>query len=201
MEGLMCDCRVLSNNMQTRIYIFSWIFLTLAVCSWVGVGFFAWNIMSLNAQRALNIAAQKNSTNETGVATWVYTTTANTQQERGQLESYVNMDPVALIKTLTTTAKAIKFDIAVTSAGSEGGTGQIQPSGTHSFGFITQSQGTFSSLMRGVQLLETLPAPSAIQQLELIRSVPLTNSTSTRGGDSWNMNVHVQVLTNAQLSL
>lgn len=189
--------------MYIRTHILAWTLLFVALFAWIGVGYLAWEVNNMSVEREANIIAQKNASDAVSAATWIYTIAADTQTERTQLDGFIAVDPVAVVKSLTTAAKSIGVVVAITSAGPEEETVGASNSAPHAFGFITDSQGTFPSLMHAVDLFEALPAPSSIQQLELVRVVPLNSvaSTSTKTtNEQWHMSTHMRVLTSSLLS-
>jgi hypothetical protein len=113
----------------------------------------------------------------------------DTKDDRVTLQGIISADLVGLVDAVDAVGKVAGLNLQISNVQPEAqkkGT----PAGTPiPVNFVVQADGTFAQLDRLVELLNSFPIPSIIQQLDLNGS-----------GSSWHMTAHIHVLTVSETS-
>lgn len=178
-------------NMRGSILPVSIFVLLLALAAWAG----AWYLFS-DVSARLSARAEANTTaaiqsEQTGSAIELHALVADTATQRGALDDEVDTDVVGIANQIDAAGKAAGATTAVGSASLV----QALPasSGVNEVEFVVQSTGTFAEVWEAAQLFASLPLPSKLSEVDF-QQVP-----GSQGG-SWQLTVHIDVLTSAQIS-
>ena len=175
----------------------SWASILAAMLAWGGVVSFAWTILEMQVARAalsgdLDQAAAKQT-----VAARARALARETTEERVALERSARVDVLSAVNTIESVGVSAGVTVHVSDARTEssiaGNPGGLTLS---AIGFVVTAEGTFTGLMRALLLLETLPLPTVIEEVELAR--PPIDETS--GNVPWHLNVRLRLLTTANIS-
>jgi Tfp pilus assembly protein PilO len=164
------------------------LFSLLAGASWV----VAWYAnASLSAMRDAKVAARaavQQEMRDNASAALLHSAVEESTDMRTQLERVASADVVSLATAITQAATAAGAVVRVTDVGPvpDIDVGRAKQTGVHTVGYSVEATGTFAQLASVVALLETLPAPSSVDQFTLAR---------VSGGNGWRLSVRLRVLT------
>lgn len=162
----------------------------LAVLAWGAVGYLVWDTMQNIAAKSDMSNVSKSSFAQRSLDAHIHALAISTATDRSQLNELFNADIVSIVNIIETAGSSVQAPTQITDA-SQAKSANASP--VHTIVFTTQSIGSFSSLMRASELFETLPIPSSIEQVDLVRSgegkIP-----------QWHMNTRIRVLTTSNIS-
>lgn len=173
-----------------------WALLLLAIGAWVGI----WFAASVIHSRALEAATTAQNTDQQAqrfaYQQRISALAADTQPQRAQLESLANHDIVSIVTTLENAGKALGVTVKVNNAQAVG-SGEELPDGSvlRPIEFVLEARGSFTALMRALEVYEHLPLISSLTQVELGRT-----DTGSASSD-WNLLMRVRVYTIADISI
>jgi hypothetical protein len=170
--------------------------LGIAILAWAGVGFFAYTIQQLELIHVKNIVETAISGEQNAQASSLHALSLSTEPLRMQLNTLVQVDPASLGGMIQSVGKRVGAGVQITNVVSEGTTAVQGTVITQTFGFNLTAQGSFSTVMRIITLLEAFPVPSSLNRIDLVW-VP--GSVGAREG-LWQMTAHMQVVTASTIS-
>ncbi len=175
--------------MKIKITYLTWPLFSLALLAWTGVALFAWTIRSDEADHMLRAQTLQEYESKETTAMRLHSIAQDTKEERAKLESIVRMDVVSIVNLIESTGKAAGVNVTVSNVIPEGEAG----SGLVATGFVIEARGRFSTLMRVVQLFESIPISSTIGRLD-IEYIP------NQDVRAWGMSAYIRVLTAEDIS-
>ena len=120
---------------------------------------------------------------------------ADTQQDRAALENVSNLNIVSIVTMIEGVSAKTGITVKVENAQPQGTTAVLPNGGSlNSFAFAVVADGTFAQIMNTVQVLEDLPVPSSVQQLEI------THAGDPGKSGAWHMSAHMEVYTTSVAS-
>lgn len=178
--------------MSRNLSLTAWIAVSAAAMAWVGVVLFVGMISTLESRRSSLESSTQDQMSQANQDAFIHSFMANSTTERAELDSLSRIDPSSFAQMITGVGAGSGAAISITSA-TQGASVQVDTaSAVDSYVFLVSAQGTFSSVMRAGKLLETIPAPSTIEQIEF------THAPTAAGGsakpDQWEVNAQIQVL-------
>ncbi len=138
----------------------------LAVCAWVGFGFLLTMLHKERAAYAETALSSEEVQMREESAARLRATIQSTESERAQLESVIGVSIIQIAETIEAVGK---------QAGASSVTiGEATPISVPApniggVAVVLNAQGSFVSLMRFVTLLEVLPIPSLLDQVEIAK--------------------------------
>lgn len=185
-----------TNNLTS----FAVITVILAILAWSGVALFAYELSHL--QDAI-VAEREDHIQQTGDRSYlaqVQVLSSQTSLDRAVLERIINVDPVSLVNHIETLESQIGVSMQIANASPSPLPGKLPASAgeyTHAFTFDASAQGSFPSMMQALEILETLPAPSTVENFEL------QQTQAAQGGGKpavlWTLRARVLVLTTSNV--
>ena len=165
----------------------AWISLALALCAWASVVFFVLSIQSTEVARATALTNAQQSSTIQYSSVRMHATAQDTAGERTALEQLLAGDVVTVVTMLDGVGKTAGVTFKLSGALPETPpVGLPAGSPIQAVGFAIEADGKFASLMRVVQLLETLPIPSSVVRLDM--------QHTTGAKDAWHLSVYIKVL-------
>ncbi len=183
--------------------LIAWVSAAGAACVWAGVMIFAFSIGSV-AQSAVALSGSAQTASDQQLAALKMHTLAQAiAPARTELNIILQTDPLTLADLITQVGPDAGVALRVSDASPEtlpvsSVTTAPSSAGVHkltALNFVVEADGGFAGLIRAATLLETLPVPSTIRQLDLVRTEAQGSTRSP-----WQMDVRVQVLTTSQIS-
>lgn len=168
----------------------AWFLLVSAIAAWVGVGFFGWVIARDRAALVQKRQTAQEQSLQYEAAARIHAMAQGTTQERTRVENILNAGVVSAADTIESAGKASGVRITLGGATPENTSVKIPGMSVQGIGFAVDGEGSFSALVRAVQLFETLPLPSVLRRYELERS-------SSASGGKWTMHAYITMLTTA----
>ncbi len=178
----------------------AWALLAAAVAAWCAVGFLVASIQSAVALHQTQVSQAGYSSSLNSQVSGLRALIAATATNRAELNAIAVVDPASLADMITSAGESSGIHIAITDANSLSGAPTIPTAGaspTQAFSFIANSTGSFASMMYAVALLESLPAPSVVQQFQLTESPNAPGAPA--GKPLWQMNAQIKVVTASAL--
>ncbi len=182
--------------------IIAWLSIAGALSLWTGVILFSFLIGSMTDDiTALQKSAQSKGDQQV-VALKMHNLATELAPLRTQLESTLQTDPLALAGLITQSGKDAGVSLRVSDAATENlpqlssaipGLAAVQATVV---GFSAGADGSFDRLIRAAAFLETLPAPSTIQELDFSRAPHASGAAAS----TWHMDTHIQMLTASHIS-
>ncbi|MBI2610601.1 hypothetical protein HYW60_01540 [Candidatus Kaiserbacteria bacterium] len=180
------------NILVTR-YV-SWLAFALALLLWAAVGYFAWTISAAAEEHRATIARMQEESAEHSSALRLHAIARETKEARAELEELSDADLLEILDTIEALARdtgiPIQIGQAPTIAASES-----SPLRTASF--TIDSQGSFTQVAHVVAFLESLPLPSALDELQFERLGSPESGKSARS--LWRVVTKVRFLTTADI--
>ncbi len=187
----------MNRNTMTLV---SWISVAAAVCAWAGVIFFVIYVLHLKADRVAYLGSVDQSTAKQSAAARTHVFARDTTEERASLEKSTNVDVLSVVNLIESVGVAAGVKVQVSDVQNESTIpGKNGAPAFNAIGLGIQAQGSFSSLMRVAEMLESLPLPSSIEQLDIGRA-QLGADPASDGTVPWQLNVRVKLLTTASVS-
>lgn len=173
------------------------ILLVLAVAAWTGVVYFAQSIQQQESDLASAAQSQEQTSDAQTSSVRLHALAQDSAAESATLDSVLGSDVASIVSTLQATGKSAGVDVTLSGALPESApSADAAASQINAIGFVVEGSGTFTALMRVAELLETLPLPSSVQQLDLQR----VNDSSGAPTTTWHLNAYLRVLTSADIS-
>jgi hypothetical protein len=182
--------------MSRRFTYLAWTLLTLAIIAWIAVAYFAQAITAQEDARAAALEAQQQSSDAQSSSVRLHALAQDTEPDRTTLEGDLAVGIAPIANTLKNAGTSAGVDLTLSGALPEPASSSGGSDSVGAVGFVVEGTGTFSALMRTVQLLETLPLPSSVQQLD-IQQIP---DPSGKPGETWHLNANILVLTTSSIS-
>jgi hypothetical protein len=181
---------------RNSIIIFSWVTLVIAILAWAGVVLFAWFVLQmLNNRDTLATSADQAITSQATTAR-MRALARDTVLERAQLETKAGVDVLDAVKLIEGIASG-NLTLRVSNVQEEKVVATAGGTALQAVSMVVDAEGSFAGLMRAVQMLETLPLPTTLQQLDIGRA-PIGEKEPANV--TWHMNVRLQFLTTAEIS-
>jgi hypothetical protein len=171
--------------------------LGIAIISWCAVAFFLFVIVQMQSERAQYIEDAAAANLQQGQTAQLRILARETESDRASLDAIANVDVVS----------AVNFIESVQASGTVVHVTEAQPvkiavkANTQQMNVIdlsTHAEGSFSSLMRVAQLLETLPLATTVQEVDVSRAPVNPGAKSTAA--TWSLNMRLRFYTTATLS-
>lgn len=168
--------------------------LGLALLAWSIVGYFAWTIRADENTRAADARDAQLTAVKNAQAIRTHALVADAVPDGAKLKELLNVDVISTSYMIEGVGRAAGVKMRLSDAQPEGEVGtDILPQ--RAVGFVVTADGKFSELLHAVRLLETLPVPSSVTRLDIERA---PKSPDTPSG-LWHLNVHIRVVTTAQI--
>ena len=165
-----------------------------AILAWGGVWYFMSAVQGAATVQAERVQLSRQMFTEESSSVRTHAIAIDTALERGQLNALIEKDIVEIAALLRgvgrTTGITVTLGGAVPENAPPTSSGQVP---VHTVGFALEADGSFSSLMRTLELIETLPLASRIERLDMLR-------VTGAGAPRWHMSVYIRVLTTASNS-
>lgn len=170
----------------------SWLAFAVALALCAGVGYFAWMITAAAEEHSSKIASMEQEELESAAALRLHALARDTKDARTKLEQLSDADILEILDTIEALARdtGVPIQIGAPSISSN----EASPVRTASF--IIEAQGTFTQVAHVVALLESLPIPSALDELQLER---LPSSEGSKPARSWHIVTQVRIFTTADI--
>jgi hypothetical protein len=184
--------------MSRNIIIFAWGMLALAVLAWIGVGFCAYQIGSLEDARDADTQSSQQSSQQAIQASYVHGIVSSSADERAQLDALTTIDPASLADMIDSAGASAGVGLTINNTSAEDVSSVGGKTAQQGFSFLATSQGSFASVMHAASLLESLPVPSSVQVINF--SHPQAAPDAATGNAEWQMNAQVQILSASNAS-
>ncbi|HVM73332.1 MAG TPA: hypothetical protein VMU13_00425 [Candidatus Paceibacterota bacterium] len=178
--------------MQRHLVTLSWIYCILAILAWSGVGLFVTTIQTLGNDRLSQAQLNAQQSLQSAHVVNQHDMLMSAASETGQLDTLGVIDPASFAHMITTAASTTGVNITIENASQGSVTVVDSHTSVQSFTFSVATQGSFALVMKAAQLLESLPAPSSISQLEFTHVPAISGSPSSVA--SWQMTAQVLFL-------
>ena len=181
---------------RTFIYL-SWLALLGAIAAFCGVAFFAWIIAGERSRYAERTGSSDEALAQQTAQARLHALVSDSAQDRARLETLVGTDLLSAVNVIESVGKNSGVKLRVSGASPEGNatkTGQLQ---LYAVGFVVGADGSFSALMQTAKLLESLPLPVSIGDLDISRA-PIGTDASAKA--TWHMNARIRLLTTTNIS-
>lgn len=168
-------------------------FAALAGIAWVIAWYAHARILSLRDARAAQVEAARQDEQARSSAALLHSAVEESTRAREQLDAVASADVVSVASSIESTGSAAGARVRVTGVAPvpDADAARAKKTGVHTVGYTIEGTGTFSQLMEVLQRLETLPAPSVLEQVTLARASE---------GALWRLSVRLRVLTSVSAS-
>lgn len=161
----------------------------VAVLAWAGFGFLVWQ---LAAERAGYAAAKANAAaraQQADAGSRLAALVRDTKEQREYLEQLAHADVIAAAATIEAAGEAAGAQLTIDGA-TEVARADGAPSTLQASIVVASAQGSLVTLMRVVQLLETLPFPSVVEGVEL---------RTIGNSDDWHLTARIRIVTTSYI--
>lgn len=177
-------------------YIRSWASLLIAILAWIAAGYFLMTVLQMQSEREAYLADAAAANIQEGQAAQLRVAARETEADRATLDRIANTDVLVAVNAIES-VNASGTVARVTSAQPV----KANPKAGTQLNIVDLSvhaDGPFSSLMHIVQLLETLPFATSVQELDL--STVQADKTQKNTSNAWSLNMRLRFYTSATLS-
>ncbi len=173
------------------IYI-AWSLSLLAVLAWAGIGSFAYRINVLENTREANMQSVQAHSRQSVQASYLHGVVMASATQRAQLDALIAVDPASLADMINSVGTSTGVAIKISNASAENVSSVDGKMTLQGFSFLASAEGNFASALYAASLLESLPIPSSVQQINLTHA---ESAVDTSGGNAaWQMSAQVRVL-------
>lgn len=176
----------------SRIKYLSWAAFLAAICAWGLVGLCTWTIFAAKDARIFRNADSEQTALRQASALRTHALARDTKDVRAQLEAYAYLDVLSIVDTIESVKKDARVGIDIGQALSAG---ENATSLAHTVGFIVEARGSFSAITHAAALLQSLPIPSAVDQMQFERMQDAAGSPNL-----WRLTARMRVFTTADIS-
>src|SRR3989344_6463692 len=175
-----------------------WVTALLAIALWIGVGYFAWTIYSQESLSAEKLADLDQESVRQAASLRLHALVRDTKEERTKLEDIARVDIIAMLESVEQVGRDVGIPIeigpAISTSDSDSG------KRVRSVGFVIEGEGSFAKVMHAAALLDALPKPSFVDELQF-EMIP-ANSTGTKkpAGSLWHLVVRMRFISTADIS-
>ena len=166
----------------------AWILLALALLSWLGVGYFLSALSSLESVSALQATGIGQDIGDQDATLRLHTLVRETKSEREALEEVANASLIEILDSVERAARDAGIPIEITQALSA--PSSSSQSVVHSAVLVASAEGSFSEVVHILALLESLPTPSSVNEVNFEQISDVV----------WRVVVRIQFLTTADIS-
>ena len=179
--------------MKTRNAYIGWLSLGLALGLWGAVLYVALFIQTQAQLSATSVAQSERQIDRAARMLRLSGIISDTKDERARLDGLVQSDVVSVVDIIEAAGVSANVNATVSDALPEGVFSEL-PGGPplQTVAFVVQAQGSFSSLMKLVELFEHLPLVSSVGEIDLERTAAANPKLAT-----WHLTARIRVLTTA----
>jgi hypothetical protein len=175
--------------------ILAWAAVTAAVAAWIGVFMYdSWISAQLEARSSQTTDVQSVSEKEVA-AVRLHVLARDTANQRTQLDSLTNTDIISVADIIEGIGKIAVVQLKIGAATPETTVqkkGAANTPASSIVGFVVEASGAFASVMHAAALLESLPVPSSVQNLEFENIMSSSDAKSSKS--TWHLTARVRVL-------
>lgn len=168
----------------------SWAALAFAILAWIGVGYLAWAISEAAQERGARISSLDREASERETALRLHALARETRSAREKLDELSRADLLEIIGAIEALARDAGAQVRMEGAPSISAS---ESSPLRTVSFTVSAQGSFERVALAAALLESLPLPSAVDELRLER-IPESPSKAT-----WHLVAKARVFTTADM--
>lgn len=183
----------------SKLTLIAWGGVAAALVAWGLVLMFAWTISSQASEHSL-LAGDSEAVLAREIASLrLHALARDTKEAREQLDLLATSEIVEIADIIERVGLATGAKVKISGANPEPAQ---QPNAKnpplHAINFLVETEGSFSTLMHTVALLEALPVLSSIQNLEFER-VQNSGGSAKDKSALWRLNANVKVMTTAAI--
>lgn len=167
--------------------------IAVALCAWIGVGFFAMLIRTRHAGYIDRMAEVVKQTELAADGARLHVLASGNLERSSKLDAIVASEVHVIIDTIRSVGTSAGVPVKISGA-----LPASVPKGQkdmHAVAFVLESTGSFSSMMRVLALFDTLPLPSSIELVDLSREA--APPPPARPSQVWRLNLKLRVITTA----
>ena len=168
-----------------------WIVLMLGIGAWGGVYYYWYTVQVSLDSYTKSVHSNLEISNNAGVSARLHGVYRDTEADRATLYEIMNFDPLKITTLIAQAAQQAQVTIDISNPTAENASTISKDIVIQKFGFVANTRGTFSEVMRALTVLETLPAAVSIDTIDIsLDSSGIKNKTTTH---LWQMNAHLQI--------
>lgn len=174
--------------------VLAWTALLVAAVLSIGVGYFAWTISAKKAARATSVLESAEESVKQAALIKLHALVRDTRDERARLESIARTDINTVLDTIETVGRDTNTKIEIGQAAS--GAAPTLEAPLQATTFTISANGSFAKLSQVVALLEVLPIPSLIEEMQLERI-----ESADPKAPPWRLVMRIRIFTTTELSV
>lgn len=183
-------------SMYLRTFRWSaWGMLALVVLLWCAALYAAYRLSDMKNDLLLLRADAAQALEKSAAAARVSALVSQTAAERQELSARTQLDLLHVVDMIEAAGKDAGVSLNIGNASPLSGSRDALPGTLTPVAFVVQADGAFSNLVRAVALLETLPLPVALGDVEWERE------SSASGRRTWHLTAHLTVFTSTETPL
>jgi hypothetical protein len=175
----------------------SWIALLIAILSWGAVAFFLSFVLQMQSERAEYVANASQNNVQEGQATQLRVLARETEDERAALTDATNVDVLSAVNRIES-VNASGTAVQVVSAQPVKTSAKATSQQMNVVDLTARAEGSFSSVTRVMQMLETLPLTTTVQEIDM-NHAPI-DPNAKNNSDTWTLKIRLRFYTTAALS-
>lgn len=175
----------------------SWAAFLFALALWGGVGFFAWTISAEESARDARVVNVEEEAVRQSAELRIRALARETKLARTQLGEIAHKDIIEILESIEGVGRDAGIPITIGQALSASSDPE---SSLRTLSFVVEAEGTFVQVTRAIALLESLPIPSGVYELQL-EQLPESERAGKGRARLWRTVARIQVLTSADIPL
>lgn len=170
--------------------------LLLSIAAWVGVVFLYQTIQIKESERNARHREIAETSRQENDATRLKALMSETKAGRAALDQFTAVDILSAVKTIEGVGKPAGVSIRIENAipGDTTKSGELR-----SITFVISAEGTFSEMIRTIQLFEAVPLPASIEQVDLSQQSGESDGKNA-SQQVWHVNVRLKLLTSTRIT-
>ena len=183
---------------STPVTYLAWATFVILIFVTAGVVYLGWAVSSEESAQAERHVALEQMLQQQTSTIRLHSVARETKGAREKLENIMRTDVVEILDTIEAVARDTKIPIEIGQAVSSP---SADPASlVHGATFVIQAEGSFSGVMHAAALLESLPIPSLISDLQFERLPPQSVGGGKGRRGSWRVVLRMRFLTTADVS-
>ena len=184
------------HNLQAA-YV-PWLVLAFALIAWGAVGYFAWSVSGAEAARVSRQTALAEEAAKFESDLRMHAIARETREERAALEKIARTDLLSIVEAIEMVGEDadVRVGILQIAAGDPISAASPDVPTIRPVNAVVEAQGAFGRLVHAAALLQVLPFPSEVYQMQFERIPPEAGGSA--GG--WRFVARIRVLTTADIS-
>ncbi len=152
-----------------RTKLLSYLVFAAATVAWMGVGYFAHIVLGERDAYTSRVGTIDQAAQMQAASLRMHALVQDSVDERAKIEKLANVPLLSAVNAIESVGKITGGKLQISDASPARDVRRDKGLVLHAVTFLVQSEGSFSTLVKTLELLESLPLPIAIDGLDIAR--------------------------------